>query len=120
MKLNIPTIKTVSQAKRWNFWVKQDFFNPRTFPDWIITLLLKEHLRHFEGYNVFYFMTANGYDKDKMAQLLQRMYSYDNIKIRYLLKSAKQSDFYNRKYFDLVERQIIYPENCVNNDRYII
>lgn len=118
MKINIPTITSASQAKRWNFWVKEDFFNPRTFPSWVVDLLIKEHLRHFEGYNLYYFMTANGYDKEKMAILLRNMYSYDKRKTDNLLKSSQKPEFYSKKYFDLLERNIVYPENFVNNDKY--
>lgn len=118
MKINIPSIKTAAQAKRWNFWVKEDFFNPRTFPSWVVDLLVKEHLKHFEGYNLYYFMTANGYDKERMAKLLRNMYTYDKRKIDNLLKTSQKPEFYNKKYFDLLERDIVYPDNCVNNDKY--
>lgn len=118
MKINIPTIKTAAQAKRWNFWVKEDFFNPRTFPCWVVDLLVKEHLKHFEGYHLYYFMTANGYDKERMAILLKNMYTYDKRKIDNLLKTSQKPEFYNKKYFDLVERDIVYPDNCINNDKY--
>ena len=118
MKINIPIIKTAGQAKRWNFWVKEDFYNPRTFPNWVVNLLIKEHLKHFEGYNLYYFMTANGYDKEKMAILLNNMYTYDKRKIDNLLKGSKKPEFYNKKYFDLFERDMVYPDNCVNNDKY--
>ena len=118
MKINIPNIKTAAQAKRWNFWTKEDFFNPRTFPRWVVNLLVKDHLKHFEGYNLYYFMTANGYDKERMTILLKNMYTYDKGKINNLLKSSQKPEFYNKKYFDLMEREIVYPENCVNNDKY--
>lgn len=120
MKLNLPSIKTASQAKKWNFWIKEDFYNPRTFPKWVVDLLIKDHLKHFEGYNLFYFMTANGYSKDKMAILMKHMYSYDKRKIDNLLKTSANPEFYNKKYFDLLERDIVYPENCKKNDKYDI
>lgn len=118
MKINIPIIKNASQAKRWNFWVKEDFFNPRTYPNWVVELLVKEHLKHFEGYNLFYFMTANGYDREKMAILMKNMYTYDRRKVDNLLKNSKTDEFYNKKYFDLIERDIVYPDNCVNEEKW--
>jgi hypothetical protein len=118
MKINIPIIKNASQAKRWHFWVKEDFFNPRTYPNWVVELLVKEHLKHFEGYNLFYFMTANGYDREKMAILLKNMYTYDRRKVDNLLKNSKTDEFYNKKYFDLIERDIVYPDNCVNEEKW--
>jgi len=63
-------------------------------------------------------MTANGYDKEKMAILLRNMYSYDKRKIDNLLKSSQKPEFYSKKYFDLLERNIVYPENFENNDKY--
>ena len=120
MKINIPSIQNVSQAKKWNFWIKEDFYNPRTFPKWVVDMLVKDHLKHFEGYNLYYFMTANGYSKDRMAMLLNTMYTYDKRKIEQLLKSSQKEEFYNKKYFDLLEREIVHPENCVNNEKYEI
>lgn len=120
MKINIPKITNREQARRWNFWVKEDFFNPRTFPEWVVNLLIKEHLKHFEGYHLYYFMTANGYCKDKMAKILKEMYTYDKRKIDNLLKTSKNEDFYNKKYFDLILRELVYPENYVDkNDKYL-
>ena len=118
MKINVPIIKNAAQAKRWNYWTQEDFFNPRTFPQWIVNLLIKEHLKHYEGYNLYYFMTANGYNREKMALLMKNMYTYDKRKIDNLLKKSHEPDFYNKKYFDLLERDIVYPENCINKDRY--
>lgn len=110
MKLNLPVIKSKDDAKRWNFWIKQDFFNPTTFPEWIVDLLIKSHLKHFEGYHLFYFMTANGFDKHKMADILSNIYTYDKTKIGHLLKSSEKESFYNKRYFDLIERRVINIE----------
>lgn len=111
MKTFVPLTLNKEEAKRWNFWSKQDFFNIRTYPEWIIKLLLKTHLKHFEGYHVFYFMTANGFDRTVMGDIMRILYSYDEVKIKQLLKSSSKEGFYNRNYFDLIERTVIYPMN---------
>ena len=110
MIINIPNIRTASEAKRWNFWMRQDFYNPSTFPKWIVDLLIKTHLKHFEGFHLFYFMTVNGFDKEIMGNILNMLYTYDKSKITNLLKSSKKKKFYNRKYFDMVEREIVEPD----------
>jgi hypothetical protein len=55
-------------------------------------------------------MTANGYNKEKMGVLLKIMYTYDKRKVDNLIKSSNKEEFYNKKYFDLLERDIVYPD----------
>ena len=113
MKHNFPKITQPSEAMRWNFWMKLDFYKPHTFPDWVVTLLIKTHLKHFEGYHLFYFMTANGFDTTTMCNILENFYTYDKYKTKHLLKQSKTSNFNCKKYFDLIERDIVYPEGSI-------
>ena len=54
-------------------------------------------------------MTANGFDRHLMGEILERVYTYDKRKIHHLIKNSEKESFYNRQYFDLIERNIVYP-----------
>jgi hypothetical protein len=103
-----PKTQAELEEDRWNFWVNRDFYNPATFPKGIPQLLVKSHLRYTEGYKLFYFMTANGFDRHEMARLLNTMYTYNHTSN--LMKSSSKPEFYNRIYFDLMERELVKPD----------
>lgn len=104
--------RTRSEAKRWNFLNRQDFFFPiRSWPLRLQRLGIIDHLKNQERLTYLAFLINNGVPPDRALQFIYYGRSFDMSARRQIWYLSRNVQKYPYSYWDMTERRYIKKVN---------